>query len=168
MTLFLEPVARVAARVSAQASLEKSQQEFLWRPHLDEMPFPWHLPQENIWVETYPVFIKDKLIIRELSKKEQAQIIDLHTDWAEDLVEEFWKCNHGQAPPLRLLCEIGIVGAAWLNYTSSSMENEQQDWQTNIPSWLGFPGDRLGENKSSERLDYFGWVGFGNQNPSMK
>jgi hypothetical protein len=73
-------------------------------------------------------------------------------------VEEFWKRNHGQAPPLRLLCEIGIVGAEWLNYTSTSMKNEQQDWRKNIPSWLGVPGDRLGENKSIERLYYFGWV----------
>jgi hypothetical protein len=125
---------------------------------MDEMPFPWPLPQEHIWVETSSVFIKEKVIIRELSKKERAQIIDLRTDWAEYLVEEFWKWNHGQAPPLRLFCEIGIVGAAWLNFTSSSMEDEQQDWRTNIPSWLGIPGDRLGENKSIERLDYFGWV----------
>jgi hypothetical protein len=88
------------------------------------MPFPWPLPQEHIWVETSSVFIKEKLIIRELSKKERAQIIDLRIYWAENLVEEFWKWNHGQAPPLRLLCEIGIVGAAWLNYTSSSMEYE--------------------------------------------
>jgi hypothetical protein len=123
MTLFLEPAARLAAR----ASLEKAQQDFLLRPHIDEMPFPWHLPQEHIWVETSSVFIKDKLIICELSKKERAQIIDLLTDWAEDLVEEFWKWNHGQAPPLMLLCKIGKVGAAWLNYTSSSMEDEQQD-----------------------------------------
>jgi hypothetical protein len=48
MTLFLEPVARLAAR----ASLEKAQQDFLWRPHKDEMPFPWSLPQERTWVET--------------------------------------------------------------------------------------------------------------------
>jgi hypothetical protein len=98
------------------------------------------------------------LIIRELSKKERVQIIYLRTDWAEDLVEELWKCNHGQAPPLRLLCEIGIVEAAWLNYTSYSMEDEQQDWRANIPSWLGVPGDRLGGKKSIERLDCFGWV----------
>jgi hypothetical protein len=73
MTLLLEPVAHLAER----ASLEKDQQDFIWRPHIDEMPFPWHLPQEHIWVETSSVFIKDKLIIRELSKKERAQIIDL-------------------------------------------------------------------------------------------
>jgi hypothetical protein len=97
------------------------------------------------------------LIINELSKKERAQIIDLLTNWAEELVDECWKWNHGQAPPLRLLCEIGIVGAEWLNYTSTSMKNEQQDWRTNLPSWLGAPGDRLGENKSIERLYYFGW-----------
>ena len=65
LTIFLEPVARLAA----QASLEKYKQDFLWRPHIYEMPFSWNFLQEQIWVETSSVFIKDKLIIRELGKK---------------------------------------------------------------------------------------------------
>ena len=108
LTLFLDTVEHLSARVS----LDKYEQDFLWRPHIDKIPFPWTLTQERIWVETSSIFINDKLIIREISKKEQAQIIDLLTDWASFFVEECWKCNHGQSPPLRLLYEIGTVGAA--------------------------------------------------------
>ena len=51
------------------------------------MPFPWTFPQERIWVDKCSVFIKDKMIIRDLSKKELGRIIYLRTDWAHVLVE---------------------------------------------------------------------------------
>ena len=152
--IFLETVARLSSR----ASLEKAKKDFLWRPHIYEMPFTWPFLQEHIWVETSSVFIKDKLIIRELSKNKQGNIINLRTYWAGVIVEEFGKWNHGHEPPLCLIFEIGIVGAAWLNYTTYSIEDSQRDWRTNIPYWLGIPGDCLGENKLIKRLDDFGWV----------
>ena len=71
------------------------------------------------------------MIIHELSKNERAQIIAVHADWADVLVEECYKCKHAQARLLRLLCKIGIVGAAWLNYTPYSIEDSQRDWRTN-------------------------------------
>ena len=85
-------------------------------------------------------------------------IIHLCTDWADVLVAECWKWNHGQEPPLRLLCEIGMILAAWFNYTPYYIEDSQKDWQTNTPSWLVIPGYPLGENKLIKRLDYSGWV----------
>ena len=57
-----------------------------------------------------------------------------------------------------MLCEIIIFETALLHYTPYSIEDSQQDWRTNIPSWLGTPGDCLGENKLIERLYCFGWV----------
>ena len=70
------------------------------------MPFPWTFPQERIWVETSYVFIRDKLIILKLSKKEREQIIDLCTDWSDVLVEDCWKWNHGQVHPLRFFVKL--------------------------------------------------------------
>ena len=122
------------------------------------MRFPWPFLQECIWVETCSIFIKDKMIIHEHSKKERAQKIDLRTDWTDFFVEECWKWNHGQAPTLQLLCEIGIVAAAWLKYTPYSIEDSKRYWWTNTPFWLVLPSDHLGENKMIENLDYFGWV----------
>ena len=109
-------------------------------------------------MEKYSGFIKDKLIIFKLSKKEQAQIIYLRTDWDNVLVEECWKWNHGQAPPLWLICEIGIFLAAWLNYNSYSIKDIQRERRTNVTSWLGIPGSCLGGDKLTKNLDYFGWV----------
>ena len=154
LTLFFETV----ASLSAWASLYNAKKYVLWRPHIDEIPFLWTFPQERIWLKTSSVFIKDKLIIRELIKKERGQIVDLRTDWDDFLVEDFLKWNHGQAPPLNFLCGIGIVGAEWLNYNPYYIEDSQRYWRTNIPSWLGIQSDRLGENKLIERLYYFGWV----------
>ena len=68
------------------------------------------------------------------------KIINLRTDLADVIVEECWKYNHGKATPLRLLCEIVIVGAARINCIPYSIGEIQRYWRTNKPYWLGIPG----------------------------
>ena len=60
---FLDRVARFAKQLN-QISNEE---DFVWRPHLDAIPFPWNFPSPPIWVETYSVFRNENLTTRELT-----------------------------------------------------------------------------------------------------
>ena len=49
---FLDPVARFAN----QLNQIRNEEDFVWRPHLDNIPFPWTFSSPPMWIETYYFF----------------------------------------------------------------------------------------------------------------
>ena len=72
-----------------------------------------------MWVETYSVFLNEKLTTQELTKRELGQLIDLRPEWADDSSTEVTNWNCRDHPLIRLLSEIVTAGAYWLQTLDS-------------------------------------------------
>ena len=72
-----------------------------------------------MWVETYSIFLNEKLIMQELTKRELGQLLDLRTEWADNITIEVISCNYREPPPIILLSEIGITVDYWLRTLES-------------------------------------------------
>ena len=148
---FLEPAVRLTSWRSRRADT------VCWKP-LSEgaAPYPWPLPQEDVWVEAPSVFLHGATMERPLTLKEKCQLVDLRADWGVSLLDELWKWNVGEVPPLRLVVEFILAASPWLTLGARNEEIEF-DWSRERAPWLGelsatIPGTAL------EWMAYYGWI----------
>jgi hypothetical protein len=153
----IDPIARLAKHVTS-ATIKQS---FIWKPHTEGKLFPWTRPHGQIWVETWSVFDKDQLSTCELTFKEAGQLLDLRPEWSQDIAEIVWNWNNSAPPHIRLLAEVGISGAQWiqdyvpsLHYACRDLSRERVPWM----STLKIVKDPL---EQDERLLFL--AGYGNQ-----
>jgi hypothetical protein len=73
-------------------------------------------------------------------------LLDLRPEWSQDISEIVWNWNNSVPPPIRLLAEVGISGAQWIQddvpilhdaYRDLSRERVQWTSTLNRVLWLG-------------------------------
>ena len=68
---------------------------------------------------------------RELTKRELGQLLYLWPKWEDDISTEVSNWNPRDPPPIRLLAEICIAGAYWLQTLDSFQKASPVDFRKN-------------------------------------
>jgi hypothetical protein len=149
----LDPIARLAKR----ATFITIKQGFKWKPHTEGKISPGRVLMEKFGWKLGPFFDKDKLSTRELTMKEAGQLLDLRSEWYQDIAEIVCKWNTS-LPPIRLLAEVGISGAQWIHDDVPSLHYAYRDLSRERVPWMSTLNIVKDPFEQVERLAFFGWV----------
>lgn len=126
----------------------------IWAPRKTGNKAPWPIP-DKLWLETFTVFFK-KDVLRPLSSKEWAQLIDVRPEWGAKLRKEFSTWRNGKCIPIRFPVEVGLWASEQTPVASNFLcEPTTVDCDGNHvrPDLLGTL-----ERSPEELRKYWGWV----------
>ena len=111
-----------------------------------------------MWIETYYFFQKEKLTTQELTKIELGQLLDLRTEWADNITIEVISCNYREPPPIRIISEISIAGDYWLRTLDLVQNPPTLYFRDSCPPWLSTAGSTEYPTMKIEGLAFFSWL----------
>ena len=137
-----------------------------WDPN-ETAPTPFHWPPQSSspWVRTSSVYFKERLVEQPMTNKEKAQLLDLREDWGAMIVNDVWKWNNSESPPLRFMVEFVLSALPWLSDRVSTMKpvnkekniEEVIDWSRTKDPSLFLNSDLEDSRTALECWIYFGW-----------